>query len=421
MITQEVENSNFAPMPQEYLRVKRITPFIGRKDPGTVTPRPLPQDSVCDCCDFNKIFTLLVLADTEDSNPLYNDFSSFLYEMPTDGLLTFTLQKHNGITWVNTVVLNSAYGTDYPTGTFTDFPLFAGFKLQWRIVLQNHGEGNYRIKATGNNIDGDSSTDFSGIYCLKEYSQFSADTTVRFQWNNNGIITNSDDDFQLINYGNINWSDMIRLTGAFGFAQDEETKIDVSQYSGDALKMETVRHLNIPKYLFKSGQYPDWVHSILKNYAFKSNSLNVTTYSRLDKHVYSNKQVAKESNGYAPNYDNIYNKWYRVEVSFRDKYDDLGFRKNCITSGQNCEPVTIKDDQGNFIEFAPSGSEYIIPSVGAGSSVNVSNSDDSYSQNVACGGLLELPDTTVNVYIDGALNQTVSVVTLGTDDINISL
>src|SRR3990172_7563348 len=322
MITQTVENTNFNPMPHEFLRGKRITPFIARKEIGSIIDIPLPEDNLCECCDFNKIFVLLALADLDNDSPLRNDFWSMLYEMPTeDDFVVFTLQKNNGVGWSDVATLNSTYGTIYNTGIFPDNPLFAGFKLEWNAVLDLQGTGNYRIKVVGTGLDGNT-TDYSPVFCLKEYSQFSADTTVRIQWNNNGYISNSDDDFQLVNFGNINWSQMIRLIGGFGYTTDEETVVEVAQYSGDALRVDRIRHLNVPKYTFKSGMYPDWIHSILKNFAFKSNSLNFTTYSRLDKHRYSNKEVVKEPNGYNPNYEHIYNKRYRVEVAFRDKFDD---------------------------------------------------------------------------------------------------
>lgn len=56
------------------------------------------------------------------------------------------------------------------------------------------------------------------------------------------------------------------------------------------------------------------------------------------------------------------------------------------------------------------------------SDATVTNSDATYSQTVASGATLVLPDTTVDIYIDGVLNQSTSIVTLGTsEEINISL
>jgi hypothetical protein len=363
MIIDEVENTNYKPMPQDYLRVKLTTPFIRKTSISPAIDIAIPEgENICECCDFNKLFVLHALATLDDDDPLHNDFASFFFELPISGItLLFTLQKHTGVAWSDVVVLNSTYGTNYPSGIFTDYPEIAGFVMQWQAVLDNFGTGFYRIKTSGVLFD-ETETLYSPLYCLKEYSQFSADKTLRFQWNNNGIISNSDDDFEDTDFGNTNLPYMIRLEGSFGFASDVDEKIEVSQFSGNALVVDTIRNITNHKYIFKSGRYPDWVHRILKNYAFKSNSLNVSTFSRLDKHTYSNKEIVKEANGYSPNYEHIYNAWFRVEVTFKDKYEDNGFRKFCQASGENCEDVTIVDSAGNFVDSAPSGSTYVVNS-----------------------------------------------------------
>ena len=51
--------------------------------------------------------------------------------------------------------------------------------------------------------------------------------------------------------------------------------------------------------------------------------------------------------------------------------------------------------------------------------VNVTNSDQSYSETIASGGLLVLPDTTINVNVDGVLQNSVEVPTLSNQIINI--
>jgi hypothetical protein len=51
--------------------------------------------------------------------------------------------------------------------------------------------------------------------------------------------------------------------------------------------------------------------------------------------------------------------------------------------------------------------------------VNVTNSDQSYVQTVASGLVLVLPDTTINVNVDGVLQNSVEVPTLSNQTINI--
>jgi hypothetical protein len=78
---------------------------------------------------------------------------------------------------------------------------------------------------------------------------------------------------------------------------------------------------------------------------------------------------------------------------------DTGF-----TSG--CPNVTVTDGASSVQVLA--GGTYTCS--GGSASVVVSNSNDSYS--VTTDENLELPNTTVNVYVDGTLNQTGSIVTL---------
>jgi hypothetical protein len=87
---------------------------------------------------------------------------------------------------------------------------------------------------------------------------------------------------------------------------------------------------------------------------------------------------------------------------------DTGF-----TSG--CPNVTVTDGSETIQVLA--GGTYTCE--GGSASVVVSNSNDTYS--VTTDENLELPNTTVNVYVDGILNQTGSIVTLDPNQtINIS-
>lgn len=416
-LSSTTTNTNFNQMPYAYLAVKRTAQFM-KQVPQQIPQREEPVD-LCNCCDFDKRYVHLAVASTSDTDTYKNDYCSQLFDCPdSSSTIQYKLEKYNGSSFVNTATLTSSYGTEYALGIFTDYPLFAGFKLQWRNVIILHGEGIYRIKTTINTF-GSNEIFYSDAYCLKEYSEAATGQTVRFEWNNNGIVSYSDDDFVRIDYGNINWQDMIRVTGSFGYASDEQEVVDLEFFSGNALKRERIHDKTNYKYKFKSGYFPFNIHSILKNIAFKSNSLTVTTYGKYDKKSYEQKSIVKDSNGYSPNYQYVYKKFFNVEVDFLDKYSDLGSRINCDESGQNCEPVTIVNTSGDTITTVPSGGTYVEGSGGACANATVSNSNDSYTQSVASGGSLELPDTTVNIYISGSLISTTTIVTLDSETINL--
>lgn len=58
---------------------------------------------------------------------------------------------------------------------------------------------------------------------------------------------------------------------------------------------------------------------------------------------------------------------------------------------------------------------------GGGGTSTVRNSDNSYSSPVICGGVLTLPNTTYDVYVNGVLNQSVTLVTLKNETLNITV
>jgi hypothetical protein len=73
-----------------------------------------------------------------------------------------------------------------------------------------------------------------------------------------------------------------------------------------------------------------------------------------------------------------------------------------FTSG--CPNVTVTDG-GSSVQVLAGGTYTC-----SGGAVVVSNSNDSYL--VTTSANLELPNTTVNVYVDGILNQTGTIITL---------
>lgn len=79
-------------------------------------------------------------------------------------------------------------------------------------------------------------------------------------------------------------------------------------------------------------------------------------------------------------------------------------------------------DSDNTTYSHPANKDVVCtPSGSVGTPATVKNSDDTYSEQVACGGTLILPDETHSAYIDGNLNQTFTHPPLSDVDINIWL
>ena len=95
---------------------------------------------------------------------------------------------------------DNTYGTLYEFTDFTDFYsdgiYYAGYKLEWAEVLDNHGEGTYRF-IVESTILGNSSTIYSESFCLKDWICKLADDTVKFETYFSGTIGSKDDDFTM--------------------------------------------------------------------------------------------------------------------------------------------------------------------------------------------------------------------------------
>ena len=84
----------------------------------------------------------------------------------------------------------------------------------------------------------------------------------------------------------------------------------------------------------------------------------------------------------------------------------------------SCEPVLIYENN-ILVDSVPSGGtySYTLPTC---EDATVTNSNNSYTDTVASGGTLVLPDTTVNVYVNNVLDQSVTFATLSNQIINIT-
>lgn len=354
------------PMTGFALRIKAVSDVIKGETPSSsvVSCEDIPGNF----CDRNSPFILQAFASSTSTDPLQNDYFSVLYEIPFYGVsgkvslatVNFFLQQYTSL-WSTVATLNdNTYGTLYPFDTFTSNPGFVGFKLNWKSVLSGLGDGFFRIRAAGTDVNGDAWEECHPIHCLQEYSTEAVSQTVRFEWYDNGIVSfETGTNFSLIDYKNVNWQEMIRLKGGFGYPEDLDEVTEFSRAKSNYYETARVKHEKTYKYKFRSGLYPDWVHSKLKDVAFVSNSLTVTDYRKLRKHNFERFPIIKEPDGYTPTYGSEYQKCYKAEVNFKNKKEDLGLRQCKVVTSGNCANVTIKNSSGEIIGSVPSGGIWV--------------------------------------------------------------
>lgn len=107
-------------------------------------------------------------------------------------------------------------------------------------------------------------------------------------------------------------------------------------------------------------------------------------------------------------------KFFNDDLSGTHLKINIPFKKSaCADSPDTCPPmpafggVDIYED-GVFEQHVAANGRFDYTSGGGGGTVNVHNSDNTYDEDVACGGSLLLVDQTVDVYYDGVLVDTVT-------------
>lgn len=116
------------------------------------------------------------------------------------------------------------------------------------------------------------------------------------------------------------------------------------------------------------------------------------------------------------------------EPKYSNAYFSIDFELVFVTSSQCyteiCSDlpingyVRILDGDGNEIARINCGGSYVCE--GAGGDATVENSNASYTDTVAAGDTLVLPDESFDVYVNGVLNTSFTYIPLSGDDINIS-
>ena len=176
-------------------------------------------------------------------------------------------------------------------------------------------------------------------------------------------------------------------------------------------------------------QYENWVFRSLVGMPWKVVQRLGNTISATHVYINSNEYV-HFSDITKPNPDGLY--WYttftveRLACEKTNSCDDIVTFTEIVEcdpcDNPVCDPVTILRD-GVFYDSANAGETVDVISdcpSGSGETVLVHNSDDSYSEEVDCGTTLELPDTTVNVYVDSVLEDSATFATLSSQTININ-
>lgn len=343
----------------------------------------ISEDKGASFCDEPQ----LVVASLDDASYYKNDRTGIAYKFDT---MTIELEDKNG-------ALTSAPGISV---NFPHQPDARGFIIDWRQVSNGSQllQGCYKVRVNWE-LSGNSGWFYFGSFELLEYSVFNVQKTVRLFVVLNDLVRK-----QGINYKDSGFATTIRFRGQFGYMQP---KYDTENIIYSDRTREKVRN------------------EALRTFELRSSYLLSCMTRQIDEEILlcANQIYITDNNAN----NHVRNLYYDFPVILSDsespsfEYTDSVFAKVKAVFVEKVAAYESKYD-GNI-----KGSDNLILALptattgggGVCENVTVHNSSSSYFQSVVSGGDLELPDTTVNLYIDGMLVDSQNIVTLSNDTINI--
>lgn len=294
--------------------------LIPKNPVSSTTTLDIPEAVVNGCCEDN---SLKVLADTATDDEFKNDFSGVLWWFdPLITAATLTLLKWNGSDYAVVESLNNDdFGTLYDFEFFTNDAgeNFIGYKINWKLVLEAHDEGSYKVRcSTLSTLAGDVDYD-SQEFCLKQYQPSRAEGTVKLEYYLNGITGVIDNDEKVKDFGTINWYNSLRLPGFFGFP-GTPFKTEYVQYNtGQRLYVEDEQE---PEYTLKLKPVNYFIHETMRIDVMMADRILVTDYNSKNAGTFIQKAIQKASD-YTPDWQKLKSKLAGVEVKFRQEFNNL--------------------------------------------------------------------------------------------------
>jgi hypothetical protein len=266
---------------------------IIRNNPNVTNNSVITANELNQCC-----FILPALAEIgSPTSDLKNDKHSVIYFF--DNSFTdaeFKLQKYSNSSYSDVATLNNNdYGTFYDLGFYET--IYAensiGYLIDWNLVINEFGEGDYRIKCNANLIDSTINNYYSFEFCLKEYSDYNADNTVRLEWIKNGNSGSLLDDTRKVDYGILNWFNSIRIPNSFfGKLKATKTKKTTKYQTGQVVRLSDSDEL---EYSLICDRLPLWLVKFINFDANYNSEMYVTDYNSINFETYNKKQITSKT------------------------------------------------------------------------------------------------------------------------------
>lgn len=298
--------------------------YLGDQVVGLIRNNPIPSipqvlpltEPTCESDDIWR-----VLADANSSDPLKNDRNSFLWWFDKDavGTAVISLILPDGTSVV--VTGNTSLGTPYDYGFYTNGQneKLVGYLFNWKAVMAAYGECIYQVKCDATTVFGDSKTNYSEKYCLKQYTQARADRTVRVEYYINGILGLNDFDDRSRDLGTLNWYNQHRFDGIFTPVSSQYTVDEIQYENGE---IQAVEDEQAPEYQLELKPMVFFKHEVMRTDILQADKTLVTDYNTKNVGNFYKKDV-KKSTDYSPQWNIGKTKTAPVKIKFRQTFNNL--------------------------------------------------------------------------------------------------
>lgn len=297
--------------------------FLSQKINSVVETSTFLNPDDISCCYINRVFGHQTL--NEITDPLKNDITRFLrpYEASITDVDMF-LTKPSDSTFIEVVLNDNTFGEFFDLGFHTDElgRNYIGYEVNWRLVLIEHGEGTYQIRADKTGILPTIPSDLDFPYELQDFTAARANGTIRISFSNSFILRDRFDQKKRI-YFPENWTNQIRLYGFFGGDNAEYNKT-FTKYKDESKR--TVSDEQIPKYRMRIEQAPAEIHDFVRIEAMQADIISVTDYNNNNPWKHKETEVIEPSE-YIPEYTEV-EQLMDVDIEFKDRFG-TGLKKHC--------------------------------------------------------------------------------------------
>jgi len=265
-----------------------------------------PDEVFKECC-----YNHLTLADANSNDDFKNDYSSFYHQrqLPNE-TVDFVLLHIETATEYD--LDNSTYGSYFDFGYFGTNPNLKGFLVNWKKVLDDLGEGNFKVIKRQNIVG--LIFEFPSItFTLKQFSSGLANHTTRMDIVMNGHLEKSGVDFT-----GTAWKHSIRVPGFFGRREPqlEEDNLVNRQFEKKQISMKQSN-----EFKFQTNKIPDCLTNEIWDFNLLANDIYMNDYN-LNNHTYSFVRFPVK---FASNDGTVYGTRTRkaqLNLTFNDKFEN---------------------------------------------------------------------------------------------------